>query len=545
MPDFLERLFSSNGFMPHGHCYLWNPGLVWLHVASDALTALAYTSIPFTLVYFVRKRRDIPFNWMFLCFGVFIIACGATHYMEIWTLWTPTYWLSGVIKAITALASVPTAVLLIRLVPKALVIPTPEQLSIANSELQRAHEALERRVQERTAELTAKNEELAKEIVERKRVEEALLRSERRFRRLADSGILGIISTTVKGDILDANQAFLDMLGYTAEEIRSGHPNWADLTPPEWRVLDDRANEQLREHGVAVPWEKEYICKDGRRVPIMAGVAMVDANVGECIAFILDLTELKQAQAAIESLRTEREGDLKASIQVRDDFLAIAGHELKTPLAALLLQIQSLQRVVKKNGLADLDTRLEKAARSGLRLERLINQLLDVSRITAGRLQLEAEPCNLTDIIREVVSRFAEQAVITFDTAAPVIGRWDRLRIDQVVNNLIGNALKYGEGKPVEVSLRIENEDAVLRVVDHGIGIDEEHQLKIFQRFERAVGSRDFGGFGLGLWIARQIVEASGGGIGVRSKPGEGATFVVRLPLHDHANAFERGDVAN
>jgi signal transduction histidine kinase len=134
MPVFLKELFSTDGFMPHGHCYLWRPELVWLHVLSDAMTALAYTSIPFTLLYFVRKRRDVPFHGMFVCFGVFIIACGTTHVMEIWTLWTPTYWLSGVVKAITALASVPTAILLIKLVPHALTIPTPQQLARAHDE---------------------------------------------------------------------------------------------------------------------------------------------------------------------------------------------------------------------------------------------------------------------------------------------------------------------------------------------------------------------------------------------------------------------------
>ncbi len=149
MPEFLTQLLSADGFMPHGHCYLWRPGLVWLHVVSDALIALAYTSIPFTLIYFVRRRRDLPFQWMFLCFGVFIIACGATHAMEIWTLWTPTYWLSGLIKAITAAASLPTAVLLVKMVPPALALPSPQQLSRANQDLRRAHEALARRLAER------------------------------------------------------------------------------------------------------------------------------------------------------------------------------------------------------------------------------------------------------------------------------------------------------------------------------------------------------------------------------------------------------------
>lgn len=142
MPELLRRLFSPDGFMPHGHCYLWKPELVWLHVVSDALIALSYVSIPFTLVYFVRKRRDIPFHWMFLCFGMFIIACGTTHMMEIWTLWTPTYWLSGMVKATTAAASVPTAILLVKLLPQALAIPTPTQLSKANEDLRAAHEAL-------------------------------------------------------------------------------------------------------------------------------------------------------------------------------------------------------------------------------------------------------------------------------------------------------------------------------------------------------------------------------------------------------------------
>jgi PAS domain-containing protein len=199
MADFLGGLFSAGGFMPHGHCYLWNPALIWLHVVSDGLIALAYMSIPFTLVYLARRRRDIPFNWMFFCFGTFIIACGATHVMEIWTLWTPVYWLSGAVKAITAAASVPTAILLVRLVPQALAIPTAQQLAKAHQELRRAHEVLESRVQERTAALTLKNAELAQEIADRQHAEEALRKSEGRFRRLAEAGILGIITGECPG----------------------------------------------------------------------------------------------------------------------------------------------------------------------------------------------------------------------------------------------------------------------------------------------------------------------------------------------------------
>ena len=124
--QFLDSLFSSGPFMPHGYCYMWVPGLVWLHVISDSLIALAYLSIPFTLAYFVRRRTDLPFNWMFLCFGVFILACGATHAMEVWNLWHADYWLAGVIKAITAIASLATAALLVKLVPQAVALPSPD-----------------------------------------------------------------------------------------------------------------------------------------------------------------------------------------------------------------------------------------------------------------------------------------------------------------------------------------------------------------------------------------------------------------------------------
>jgi CheY-like chemotaxis protein len=126
--EFLKHLFASDGFMPHGYCYLWNPGLVWLHVTSDSLLAAAYLSIPLTLIYFVRRRQDSPFHRMFLCFGTFIIASGATHIMEVWNLWNADYRLTGFIKGVTALASVFTVILLIPLIPQALAMPSPGNL---------------------------------------------------------------------------------------------------------------------------------------------------------------------------------------------------------------------------------------------------------------------------------------------------------------------------------------------------------------------------------------------------------------------------------
>lgn len=294
MPDF----FSSEGFMPHGHCYLWNPGLVWLHVVSDGLTALAYTSIPFTLVYFARRRRDVPFNWMFLCFGLFIIACGTTHMLEIWTLWNPSYWLSGSVKAVTATASVATAVLLVRLVPTALAIPSANELHRTNEELHAIRHELEERVIARTKELVEKNAQLEREIAER-------LRAEHRFRRLSDAGVIGIVVVNKNLDVLEVNDAAARMVGYEAEDFTSGRVRWSDLTPDEGRPADARMIQKLDATGVASPWEKEYLRKDGTRVPVLVGVAATED--GERIAVILDITDRKQAEATLVKLRAEQE----------------------------------------------------------------------------------------------------------------------------------------------------------------------------------------------------------------------------------------------
>ena len=134
--QLLRDLFSTGGFMSHGHCYLWDPGVLWLHVISDALIALAYLIMPVTLLHIVRRRKDLPFDWILACIGAFVIACGATHALEIWTIWQPVYWLSGVVKAITAAASLTTAMLLVRIVPKLLALPSPALLQKANLTLE-------------------------------------------------------------------------------------------------------------------------------------------------------------------------------------------------------------------------------------------------------------------------------------------------------------------------------------------------------------------------------------------------------------------------
>lgn len=262
-----------------------------------------------------------------------------------------------------------------------------------------------------------------------------------------------------------------------------------------------------------------------------------------------DISERKKTEAQRENLlRQETEARLGAekSIQLRDDFLSIASHELKTPLTPLKMQIQLIKRSIQKMAsvIPNSETilgQLERSEKQFDRLHKLVNNLLDVSRITADRLILELEECDLSELVREVVELFRpelEQAGIKLklNIQPNIKGRWDRVRIQQVVSNLLLNAKKYGRSKPVEVSLQLaENAklgtEAKIMVQDHGIGISKDEQEKIFGRFERLAPLENYDGLGLGLFICRSIVKAHGGLISVQSSLNDGSIFTVELPL--------------
>jgi signal transduction histidine kinase len=224
---------------------------------------------------------------------------------------------------------------------------------------------------------------------------------------------------------------------------------------------------------------------------------------------------------------------LQEAVRTRDDFISIASHELRNPLHAIHLQILGVVHAAQRQNLTPewALTRLGRTSDSITRLGRLLDNLLDVSRITAGRLALEVHEVDFSDIIRDVVDRSREQigaVPVTVDLDATV-GRWDPLRLDQIVTNLLSNAIKYGGGQPVTIRLRSDDGSAMLEVEDRGAGIDDVQRKRLFARFERGLAS-PAGGFGLGLWITRQIVEAMHGTIAVSGAPGQGSVFSVMLP---------------
>jgi PAS domain S-box-containing protein len=245
----------------------------------------------------------------------------------------------------------------------------------------------------------------------------------------------------------------------------------------------------------------------------------------------------RRSALALDNARLYREA--RQAIRLREEFLSIASHELKTPITALQLQVQKLLASMRGTGAMPPPERLrqglEQVERQVKRQTQLVTELLDVSRITAGRLELQPEPLELGALVREVAARFEPELARTGTTlelalAPEATGRWDRLRMDQVLTNLLANAVKYGRGNPVRVELETSGKRVRLAVRDKGIGIASEHLSRLFHRFERAVSERNYGGFGLGLWIARQGVEAMGGHITVHSELDVGSTFTVELP---------------
>lgn len=244
-------------------------------------------------------------------------------------------------------------------------------------------------------------------------------------------------------------------------------------------------------------------------------------------------------RAAVTAEREQLIAELRRTLAARDEFLSIAAHELRTPLSALALQLEALRRGIVKDGV-DADQgrvlrKIQTAVQQTERLDALVQSLLDVSRIGTGRLALDVEEVDMAAVVHEVARRMSDEAArhgsaLHVRAEPGTVGLWDRSRVGQVLTNLLANAVKYGAGHPVEVEVVPEGEDVTVRVVDRGIGIGEEDLERIFGMFERAVASQHYGGLGLGLYIARKIVEAHGGTIDVSSHVGDGATFTIRLP---------------
>ncbi len=311
----------------------------------------------------------------------------------------------------------------------------------------------------------------------------------------------------------------------------------AELTPPLLQALT-HDGEHLRLLRALEPRSLLAVPLRARGRPLGSLVLLTfsERSFGpEDLRFAKELAD--RVALSVDNVLLFREA--RQAVAQRDEFFTVAAHELRTPTTSLKLNVQSLLRGARRDEAgalpAPLLAKLENVDRNAGRLNALVNELLDVTRIHSGRLRLELEEVDLGELVHDVAARFelpATQARSPLHLHAPAsaTGTWDRLRLEQVVTNLLSNALKYGAGKPVDVRVEADAERVRLVVRDEGIGIAPESLPRLFGRFERAVSDRHYGGLGLGLYITRQIVQALGGTVSVWSAPGAGATFTVELP---------------
>jgi PAS domain S-box-containing protein len=394
------------------------------------------------------------------------------------------------------------------------------------------------------------------DISDRKQAEIKLQSSEDRFRRVFDSSVVGMLFAHFQGHIIDANDRFLEMLGYTREDFQTGAIDWLAMTPPEYLEKDSACMEYLIEHRQIDPWEKEYYRKDGSRISILIGAALLQGTNNETICVILDISDRKQAEIQLQTANQE----LLCATKLKDEFLANMSHELRTPLNAILGMSESLKEEI----LGSLNEKQLKAIAtvesSGEHLLSLINDILDLSKISAGMMELDITSVSVKNLCSSslvFIKQQAFQKTIQLHSHIPthinnVNIKVDERRIKQVLINLLTNAVKFtpkggninllvaiGSGDTwqgeatIPQQIRDMNSPTILfQVVDTGIGIAAKDLQMLFQPFVQVDSAlnRQYEGTGLGLALVKQIIELHGGQVMAESEVGQGSRFTVALP---------------
>jgi PAS domain S-box-containing protein len=404
-----------------------------------------------------------------------------------------------------------------------------------NEEIARQHTELQVRMAKESAELAAAKKEL-ETVAERERAAEALRRSEARVRRLVESNIIGIATGDLDGKVIDANDAFLALLGFTKEDVAAGSMRWDALTPPEYREADRLAVEQLLSTGVAPLWEKQFIRKDGSRVPVLIGVATLTGMSGEteAVSFVVDITERKKLEQQLrQAQKVEAIGQLAGGI----------AHDFNNLLGIIIGYSEIFE---ERLGLDDpLRPKAEQIKKAGRRAASLTRQLLAFSRQQA----LEPRVLDLNAVIADTLKmlrRLIDENVELVAVPEPALGRVsaDQGQIEQIIMNLTVNArdamprggkltISTGNAEMDDAFVRlhpgaIPGSYVVLSVSDTGCGMDLETQTHIFEPFFTTKGEGK--GTGLGLATVYGVVKQSGGYISVKSEPGIGSTFRIYLP---------------
>jgi PAS domain S-box-containing protein len=523
---FFQHLFGAGGFQPHGFCYNWNSGLVWLHVVSDTLIALAYFAIPIILFALARKRRDIPFHWLFILFGVFFIACGSTHVMEVWNLWHAQYWLAGVLKAVTAVASVGTAV------AAAYTIPALLRLPQTNADL-------ETLVAQRTHELAASNE---------------ALRQNRETLGLAQKAArMGAWARDVTTGRSTWTSELEDLFGMEPGSItfQDTSQMWPNLVHPDDLAAVDKAVVQALQAVSEFSCEFRIIRPDGKLRWISARGSVLpdgDGRPNRMVGISIDVTEQKLAEeqfrdlnASLEFRVAERTRDLSNANKELESFSYSVSHDLRAPLRTIDgFSLALLEDCADK--LDDLGSgHLKRIRAATQRMGQLIDDLLNLSRVT--RAQLTSHTFDLSAVVSSVAddlqaSQPERQVAWHIQPGLSVTGDPQLLRV--AVENLLNNAWKYTSRRPsasIGFGKTDHNGCSAYFVKDDGAGFDPAYADRLFGAFQRLHTAAEFPGTGVGLATVQRIVHRHGGRIWAESAVDHGATFFFTLAQSDFAGA--------
>ena len=522
-------LLATYSFGPHGDCFLWNQGLVTLFAGSDSLIGLSYLFISGILVYFVYKmHHDLPFSWVFLAFGIFIIACGSTHFLDVWTIWVPVYVLSGILRFITALASVTTAMALPFVLPHVSTLIATAKVS-----------------EERKRQLEQANHELKSQY-------------ERDFRHLADVMPQIVWTSQPDGWVDYYNRRWFDYTGLTFEQTQGW--GWESIIHPDdimksldtWRHAIETGELYEIEYRYKRASDESYRWHLGRALPMQD----TDGHITKWIGISTDINDQKQMALELEtktkellyqqSRLTATNMALEEANQARSQFLATMSHELRTPLTSIVGFSEMLLEDAVLVGLdQEQQANLERILKNSEHLLNLINDVLDLSKIEAGRMQLSYEQVNVKELVVSVTDEIQSLTIardlalkVELDEGIDSI-ETHSTKLRQILMNLLSNALKFTEQGEVKLSvhpvfLNDKGTEGIAFVVqDTGIGMSQETQAHIFEAFYQADMSytRKVGGTGLGLSILKQLTTLLNGTVEVISILGQGSTFTVKLPL--------------
>jgi len=533
MPEILPVPLLASSLLPHGLCLNWKPGLLALHVLSDGIIALSYFSIPFGIAYFVSRRTDLEYRWMFILFAAFILACGTTHLLNIWTLWHPDYLLQGFVKAATAGISLASAILLWPVLQQALSLPSPRQLALINADLE--NEIVQRR--NTVIKLEA-------EAHERRRLERRLRQNEVRLMTILDTTVEGILTVSPSGVIETANAAATRMFGRHSGELE-GLPAESLICATQETGVPSIVNHLDRfaePPGTEKPPEFFGINRSGGTFPIDISVGKQRDGEPYYTCVLRDMTEQRNTERRLrqnEQRLKQQETELlhMQRLSTVGELAAMMAHEINQPLGAIVNYLGGIMLRFEPvlNTHPPLRETLEESARLANRTSHIVQSIRNLVRRRDDLREMIDMAALITEtvsLLRQELDRHQIELQNQLPVSLPVI-EGERVKLQQLLLNLILNAieaLEVVDRQPRIIRIESPNiatEDALeIRISDNGTGLSPDRLTSIFEPFVTTKTD----GIGLGLSICKSIIESHGGEIAVSESGPEGSTFSIRLP---------------